>query len=240
MINVNLNADLGEGINIEKAIMPFLSSCSIACGGHTGDANTMREAIQIAVESSVKIGAHPSYPDKDGFGRMPISISNQDLSKSLISQINSLVQILNDFQINLDHIKPHGALYNLSAKNYDLAMLIIEVIIQNYDSVYLYVPSGSLIEKLALENNVKIKKEIFLDRNYNSDNSLVSRNNDNAIIKSSKLMFDRIENITKDGFLLSISGIKIHLQADTFCVHGDSPNIVAYLNELNDICDGKI
>ena len=240
MINVNLNADLGEGINIEKAIMPFLSSCSIACGGHTGDANTMREAIQIAVESSVKIGAHPSYPDKDGFGRMPISISNQDLSKSLISQINSLVQILNDFQINLDHIKPHGALYNLSAKNYDLAMLIIEVIIQNYDSVYLYVPSGSLIEKLALENNVKIKKEIFLDRNYNSDNSLVSRNNDNAIIKSSKLMFDRIENITKDGFLLSISGKKIHLKADTFCVHGDSPNIVAYLNELNDICDGKI
>ena len=240
MINVNLNADLGEGINIEKAIMPFLSSCSIACGGHTGDANTMREAIQIAVESSVKIGAHPSYPDKDGFGRMPISISNQDLSKSLISQINSLEQILNDFHINLDHIKPHGALYNLSAKNYDLAMLIIEVIIQNYDSVYLYVPSGSLIEKLALENNVKIKKEIFLDRNYNSDNSLVSRNNDNAIIKSSKLMFDRIENITKEGFLLSISGKKIHLQADTFCVHGDSPNIVAYLDELNDICDGKI
>lgn len=240
MINVNLNADLGEGINIEKAIMPFLSSCSIACGGHTGDANTMRDAIQIAVESSVKIGAHPSYPDKDGFGRMPIRISNQDLSKSLISQINSLVQILNDFQINLDHIKPHGALYNLSAKNYDLAMLIIEVIIQNYDSVYLYVPSGSLIEKLALENNVKIKKEIFLDRNYNSDNSLVSRNNDNAIIKSSKLMFDRIENVTKDGFLLSISGKKIHLQADTFCVHGDSPNIVTYLNELNDICDGKI
>ena len=183
MINVKLNADLGEGINIEKAIMPFLSSCSIACGGHTGDANTMREAIQIAVESSVKIGAHPSYPDKDGFGRMPISISNQDLSKSLISQINSLEQILNDFHINLDHIKPHGALYNLSAKNYDLAMLIIEVIIQNYDNVYLYVPSGSLIEKLALENNVKIKKEIFLDRNYNSDNSLVSRNNDNAKIK---------------------------------------------------------
>ena len=114
MINVNLNADLGEGTNIEKVIMPFLSSCSIACGGHTGDADTMSEAIQIAVESNVKIGAHPSYPDKDGFGRIPISISNKDLSKSLISQINSLKQILNDFQINLDHIKPHGALYNLS------------------------------------------------------------------------------------------------------------------------------
>ena len=112
MINVNLNADLGEGTNIEKVIMPFLSSCSIACGGHTGDADTMSEAIQIAVESNVKIGAHPSYPDKDGFGRIPISISNKDLSKSLISQINSLKQILNDFQINLDHIKPHGALYN--------------------------------------------------------------------------------------------------------------------------------
>ena len=167
MINVNLNADLGEGTNIEKVIMPFLSSCSIACGGHTGDADTMSEAIQIAVESNVKIGAHPSYPDKDGFGRIPISISNKDLSKSLILQINSLKQILNDFQINLDHIKPHGALYNLSAKNYDLAMLLIEVMIQNFYDVFLYVPSGSLIEKLALENSVKIKKEVFLDRNYN-------------------------------------------------------------------------
>ena len=240
MIKVNLNADLGEGTNIEKLIMPFLSSCSIACGGHTGNTNTMSEAIQIAVESNVKIGAHPSYPDKDGFGRIPISISNKDLTKSLISQINSLKQILNDFQINLDHIKPHGALYNLSAKNYDLAMLLIEVIIQNYDDVFLYVPSGSLIEKLALENSVKIKKEVFLDRNYNSDNSLVSRNNDNAIIKSSKLMFDRIENITKNGFLLSHDGKKIHLKADTFCIHGDSPNIVDYLNELNDTYDGKI
>ena len=240
MIKVNLNADLGEGTNIEKLIMPFLSSCSIACGGHTGNTNTMSEAIQIAVESNVKIGAHPSYPDKDGFGRIPINISNKDLTKSLISQINSLKQILNDFQINLDHIKPHGALYNLSAKNYDLAMLLIEVIIQNYDDVFLYVPSGSLIEKLALENSVKIKKEVFLDRNYNSDNSLVSRNNDNAIIKSSKLMFDRIENITKNGFLLSHDGKKIHLKADTFCIHGDSPNIVDYLNELNDTYDGKI
>ena len=100
MINVNLNADLGEGTNIEKLIMPFLSSCSIACGGHTGNANTMSEAIQIAIESNVKIGAHPSYPDKDGFGRIPISISNKDLTKSLISQINSLNQILNDFKID--------------------------------------------------------------------------------------------------------------------------------------------
>ena len=93
MINVKLNADLGEGANIEKLIMPFLSSCSIACGGHTGDANSMSEAIQIAVEHNVKIGAHPSYPDEDGFGRIPINISNHDLSKSLISQINSLNQI---------------------------------------------------------------------------------------------------------------------------------------------------
>lgn len=240
MIKVNLNADLGEGTNIEKLIMPFLSSCSIACGGHTGNANTMSEAIQIAIESNVKIGAHPSYPDKDGFGRIPISISNKDLIKSLITQINSLKQILNDFQINLDHIKPHGALYNLSARNYDLAMLLIEVTHQNFDDVFLYVPSGSLIEKLALENSLKIKKEVFLDRNYNSDNSLVSRNNDNAIIKSSKLMFDRIENITKNGFLLSHDGKKIHLKADTFCIHGDSPNIVDYLNELNDIYVGKI
>ncbi len=240
MINVDINADLGEGLNIEKDIMPFLSSCSIACGGHSGNQVSMTDVVEIAILNNVKIGAHPSYPDKIGFGRKPIKISNKDLSKSLIYQISSLKRVLANYDYDLDHIKTHGALYNLSANNYDLAMVIIDMITSYYKNVYLYVPSGSLIENLAIKNHINIKREIFLDRNYNDDNSLVSRDKPNAIINTPALMFERINNLTVNGYLESIFGKKIYLKSDTFCVHGDSPNILKCLNGLNDLFDEKI
>ena len=105
MINIDLNADLGEGLNIEKDIMPFLSSCSIACGGHSGDQASMTDVVEIAMINNVRIGAHPSYPDKIGFGRKQIKISNKDLTNSLIKQINSLKRVLANFDYELDHIK---------------------------------------------------------------------------------------------------------------------------------------
>ena len=240
MINIDLNADLGEGLNIEKDIMPFLSSCSIACGGHSGDQASMTDVVEIAMINNVRIGAHPSYPDKIGFGRKQIKISNKDLTNSLIKQINSLRRVLANFDYELDHIKTHGALYNLSAKNYDLAMVIIDMITNNYNNICLYVPSGSLIENLAIKNELNIKREIFLDRNYNDNNSLVSRAKPNAIIKSSRLMFERIRNLTNNGYLESMFGNKIYLKFDTFCVHGDSPNILKCLKGLNDLFDEKI
>ena len=240
MIDVYLNADLGEGLNIERDIMPFLSSCSIACGGHFGNDNTMKEAAEIAIRNKIKIGAHPSYPDKISFGRKAMNISNKELSKSLIHQINSLRKILNDLEYQLDHIKTHGALYNLSANDYDLAMFIIEIIHENYNDTLLYVPSGSLIEKLAVENNINISKEIFLDRNYNDDNTLVSRTKANAIVNSSKLMFERVNCLIKNGYVISAFGKRIFLEADTFCIHGDSPNILDSLKGLNKLCNGRI
>lgn len=240
MIDVHLNADLGEGLNIERDIMPFLSSCSIACGGHFGNYNTMKEAAEIAVQNKVKIGAHPSYPDKIGFGRKAMNVSNKELSKSLIQQVNSLREILDDLEYQLDHIKTHGALYNLSANNYDLSMLIIEIISEYYNDTLLYVPSGSLIEKLAIENNINIRKEIFLDRNYNNDNTLVSRTKANAIINSSELMFERINSLINNGYLISAFGKRIFLEVDTFCIHGDSPNILDCLKGLNRLYNAKI
>ena len=147
---------------------------------------------------------------------------------------------MDDLEYQLDHIKTHGALYNLSASNYDLAMVIIEIISEYYNDAILYVPSGSLIEKLAIENNIKIRKEIFLDRNYNNDNTLVSRTKANAIINSSELMFERINSLTNNGYLISAFGKRIFLEADTFCIHGDSPNILDCLKGLNKLYDAKI
>ena len=236
-MKVNLNADLGEGLNVEKNIMPYLTSCSVACGGHTGNYSSMSEVVNIAKQYNVEIGAHPSYPDKDGFGRKIINISNKDLKKSFINQVNSLKNILNENECDLNHIKTHGALYNLSSKDYDLAMFIIEVIKDNYNDVFFYVPSGSLILELAIKNDLKIKKEVFLDRNYNLDNTLVSRNKSNALVNSPKAMFDRINSIASKGFLTAYTGDKIFLDADTYCVHGDSPDVINNLIVLKSYLD---
>jgi len=231
-MTININSDLGEGLNIEEYIMPYLNSCSLACGGHFGDYNSMSMAVEIAIRHDVQIGAHPSYPDKNFFGRKPFNISNHNLIKSIIDQIDSLRLILAKNNCELNHIKTHGALYNLSAKDYDLAMLIIELIKENYNGVFLYVPAKSLISELAIKNDLKIKNEVFLDRNYNIDNTLVSRDQSHALINSSKKMFERIKNVKTKGFLKASNGGEIVLEADTFCVHGDSPGIVKNLISL--------
>lgn len=237
---LNINADLGEGIGVESEIMPLLTSCSVACGGHAGNLDSMNSVVEIAKKHNVKIGAHPSYPDKDGFGRRIISISNSDLKKTILDQIDSLSNILNKKQLELDHIKTHGALYNYSANNYDLGMLIIELVNKNYQDTPLYVPSGTLIAKLAVENNILIKNEVFLDRNYNDDYSLVNRSNSKAMIDSSDEMVKRIKNFVESGYILSINKKKLVLKVDTFCVHGDSLNISHNLKQLKKHLDGKL
>ena len=237
---LNINADLGEGIGVESEIMPFLTSCSVACSGHAGNLDSMNSVVEIAKKHNVKIGAHPSYPDKDGFGRRIISISNSDLKKTILDQIDSLSNILNKKQLELDHIKTHGALYNYSANNYDLGMFIIELVNKNFQKTPLYVPSGTLISKLAQENNILIKNEAFLDRNYNDDYSLVKRSNSKAMIGSSNEMINRIKNFTKSGYILSINHKKLILEVDTFCVHGDSSKISKNLKQLKKYFDGKL
>ena len=162
MINskIRINSDLGEGTGVEKDIMPFLSSCSIACGGHTGDKSSMTDTILIAKKYGVNIGAHPSYPDKENFGRKNISISHADLSNSLISQIDDLDRIAGSLETSLNHIKLHGALYNFSANDLETASIIIELMKLKYSDKILYVPYGSLISELAIDNNIDADKLI--------------------------------------------------------------------------------
>ena len=152
---IRINSDLGEGIGVEKDLMPFLNSCSIACGGHIGDRSSMTDTILIAKKYGVNIGAHPSYPDKENFGRKNISISHTDLFNSLINQIDDLDKIARSLETSLNHIKMHGALYNFSANDLGTASIIIELIKSKYSDKILYVPYGSLISELAIDNNIK-------------------------------------------------------------------------------------
>ena len=229
---VKINSDLGEGTGVEKDIMPYLTSCSIACGGHTGDKTTMENTILIAKKHGVKVGAHPSYPDKENFGRKKISITKLDLMISLTNQINELDKICRAQSMILDHIKLHGALYNFSVVDIDTASTVVELIKNNYPDKILYVPYGSLISEVALENNIKINYEVFLDRNYNNDLSLVSRSENNSMILDYKKMLNRLKNVIIDSRIQTVNGNYKKIIGDTFCVHGDSPKISDIIKSL--------
>lgn len=229
---VDINADVGEGFNKESQLMPYISSCNIACGGHAGDINTMRTVVKLAKANKVKIGAHPSFPDKVHFGRQPMDISYAALYTSIKHQIDDLMQVLIQEQVGLHHVKPHGALYNMAAVDENISTVIVEVMKSYARSILLYVPYGSVIEKIAVENNVPVFYEAFADRHYNDDGALVSRKNHNALITDSEVMFEHVYRMITSQKVKTVNGLEIDLKADTFCVHGDNPKAVDLIKEL--------
>lgn len=229
---IDINVDVGEGINNESLLMPFISSCNIACGGHAGDLNTMRTVVKLAKEYHVKIGAHPSYPDKENLGRKTMEISHSRLFKSLRSQINSLIKVLRIENAMLHHIKPHGALYNNATINKSTADVIIEVLKSISLPLKLYVPFNSVISELAEKENIPIVYEAFADRNYNDDLTLVSRNDKNAIILNPDEMFEHVFRMITKQKVKTLNGVEVQIKADTFCVHGDNPKVVHLIKNL--------
>ena len=229
---VDINVDVGEGLNNEFKLLPYVSSCNIACGGHAGDIDTMRRVVRLALENNVKIGAHPSFPDKANFGRKEIEISCADLYTSLRKQIRGLINVLRDEHTVLHHVKPHGALYNLAATDKTTAKVIIEVMKSIAMPIKLYVPYKSVIEKLAKKERISVLVEAFADRNYNDDLTLVSRTQKKAIISDYNEVFNHVYKMIISQKVKTINGIEVDIKADTFCVHGDHPNSDMLLKNL--------
>lgn len=233
-MKIDLNCDLGEGVANEHLIMPYITSCNIACGGHFGDENTIDKTLKLAIQHKVKIGAHPSFPDKENFGRKRIQIADKDLKTSLQNQLDLFEKRANKLQVKIHHIKPHGALYNAIAVDENLAVLFVDCIKPYLNNLYLYVPYNSVIEKVALKNGIKIKYEVFADRNYNDDVTLVSRVNNNALILEESKVLEHVLLMIKSKMVKTISGSEKTIKADTICVHGDTTkalNIVKYLHQ---------
>lgn len=231
---IDINCDVGEGVGNEASLLPLISSCNIACGGHAGDIATMTQGVKLAKKNNVKIGAHPSYPDKPNFGRQVMSISNDLLKKSIIDQLKAFDMVLENEAANLHHIKAHGALYNQTAKDHDLAKLYLEAIKEYKVKAFLYVPFGSIIAQLAIESGFNIIYEAFGDRNYNSDLSLVSRQFDNAMIKEPHKVLKHVLPIIKEGKVKTASKEYVEIRANTLCIHGDTSSafqILMYLSE---------
>ena len=230
---LNINCDLGEGLNNEHIIMPLIDSCNIACGGHAGDNGSMIECVEISIKNNVKIGAHPSYPDKINFGRKKIDISPSELSYSIISQIESLEAIADSYGLELNHIKAHGALYNQMMIDAELSNFYLDTIKEFKNKCSLFIPYKSEIEKIALKKGFSIIYEVFGDRNYNDDLSLVSRNNENALITNPESVVNHIKTIKETETVKTINGNYKKIKFDTICIHSDTNNSIEILKKIN-------
>ncbi|WP_299889679.1 5-oxoprolinase subunit PxpA [uncultured Lacinutrix sp.] len=222
MQTIDINCDVGEGFNNEDKLMPYLSSCNIACTGHAGTIQTIDETIAIAKQNNVKIGAHPSFPDTENFGRKYVEMSSKELQESLEFQINLLVERAALQNVKLNHVKVHGALYNLSTVDEDIANIIIQAMQNTVGNILLYVPYNSVIETIAKQNGIPIKREAFIDRNYNEDLTLVSRNLSNAIISKPEKAFNHLYRMIDEGRVNTVLNRNVRIEADTFCIHGDN------------------
>lgn len=232
MIRIDINCDVGEGVGNEKQLFPFISSCNIACGGHAGDPQSIRNIIQLARKFKVKIGAHPSYPDRKNFGRKSMSIEALVLIQSLRDQLQLFSSIMEEEEGSWHHIKPHGALYNDLAKSASLSETFLEAIDPFLKGLKLYVPFGSEIAEAAIEKAIPIAYEGFADRNYNSDLSLVSRSKTGAIISEPVMVLEHILRIIRNGKVKTIDGAEVDIVVDTFCIHGDTPSALQILTYL--------
>ena len=236
---ININCDLGEGLNNEHILMPLINSCNIACGGHAGDSQSMIECVEISIRNNVKIGAHPSYPDKENFGRKKIDISRSELYDSILNQIENLNSISSSYGIKLNHLKAHGALYNQMFKDKDLSNFYLDTLSDFKDKCYVYIPFNSEIEKSALRKGFKIIYEAFGDRKYNDDLSLVSREKKDALINTPNQVIDQITSIIDLKKIKSINGIYKSIKADTICIHSDTDNSIEILKKINEVFKNK-
>ena len=240
MRQLNINFDVGEGVNNEAALMFYIHFCNIACGGHAGDEDIMNTVVDLAIKHKVKIGAHPSYPNKKNFGRNSMIIEPEKLKNAIQNQINSLKNIVEKKASTLHPIKAHGAFYNDIAKTKAMAMQFLDIISPYKNKVKLFVPYNSEIEKYALKEGFSIIYEAFADRNYNDDLSLVSRDQKDAVMTDSDAILNHVFEMLNTNKVTTITGKKIPIKATTFCVHSDTKNAIEIVKNIYLKASGKI
>lgn len=227
-MKIDLNCDLGESfgnykIGMDEEVIKFISSANIACGFHASDPLVMEKTVALAKENGVKVGAHPGFPDLAGFGRRNMNVSPKELKAMVVYQIGALNAFCKACGIKMNHVKPHGAMYNMAAKDARLAFAIAEAVAHVDDSLVLVGLSGSELLKAAKIVGLKCASEVFADRAYEDDGSLVPRSKIGAVISNEEEASDRAVQMIKYGKVKSITGKEIPITADTICIHGDTP-----------------
>tara|TARA_B110000914_G_scaffold69306_1_gene60542 strand:+ start:19 stop:792 length:774 start_codon:yes stop_codon:yes gene_type:complete len=241
-MEININCDLGESSKLHSTendpiLLNIVNSANIACGYHAGDKATMEKTIEISKKNKVSVGAHPSFNDRENFGRKRLNLSTSEIIKLIIKQINILSEIADNKEMKITHVKPHGALNNMGCEDYELAKTISESIIKvNKDLIFL-VPTGSQMAKAGKKLGMKVATEIFADRNYEDDGNLVSRTKKNAMITDPEIAKKHVIKMIENQALNCYSGKEISCEIDSICVHGDGENAV---NTAKQIKEGLI
>lgn len=230
-MTIDINCDLGEGGSFDEALMPLISSCNIACGGHYGNQESVHSTVALAKAHNVKVGAHPSYPDLANFGRQSIHMSATELKRSLHEQIDLVETACLAEAVKWHHIKPHGALYNDMHKKQSIADLVLEVCMERQCPIILFLPPGVQFSE-AVPEQIQIWKEGFADRAYHKNLSLVSRLKDKAVLHNPKQISQRVLEMILQQRVETYSGSKTPLHVDTICVHSDTPNSLKILQDL--------
>ncbi len=239
---VDLNSDVGESfgvykIGFDEEVIPLISSANIACGFHAGDPSVMKRTLDIAGKNGVGPGAHPGLPDLVGFGRRKMDASLEEIKDFVIYQVGALQAVARSHGLTLQHVKPHGALYNMAVANVDIWDAFAEVLSlldNNLILVALAGPNRKQLEEMAARHSIRIAFEFFADRAYNPDGSLVSRNIQGAVLYDDDEVADRIVKLIGEGKVTAIDGRDIYLKAETICVHGDNPEAVALVRKIRE------
>lgn len=217
----------------DAALMDYVSSVNIACGFHAGDASTIRQTVETAINKGVNIGAHPSYPDLQGFGRREMKLSANEVFDIVLYQVSALKGICEAFGAKLNHVKPHGALYNTAAKNAETARAIAEAVKKIDKNLVFYGLSGSFLIFEAEKLGLQTASEVFADRTYQTDGTLTPRTEPNALIHDSKQAIAQVLEMIFEQKVTATNGEKVSLKAETICIHGDGAYALEFAKKIN-------
>src|SRR5437667_4307502 len=220
---VDLNADLGEGAGHDEELLALVTSANIACGFHAGDANTMRESIKAARHHGVAVGAHPSLFDRENFGRKELPVTSDEVFDAVTYQLGIFQAIAEAAGVRPNHVKPHGALYNMAVRDAGLADAIARAIARSETELILFAPQNTELARAGEANGLQIAHEVFADRNYLSDGSLVSRARSDALLHDPGEAAPRVLRMLREGKVCSVDDGDVDVRAETVCLHGDNP-----------------
>jgi len=239
MKHVDLNSDFGESfgayqIGNDEELLKYVTSANIACGFHAGDPLVMERTVALAVKNSVAVGAHPGYPDLMGFGRRDMKASKEEVKAYVKYQVGALSAFAAAKGVRVQHVKAHGAMYNMAAVDYDIARATAEAIFEVDREIILLALAGSEMVKAAKDMGLKVAEEVFADRAYNDDGTLVPRSRQGAMIDYEDEAIRRVIKMVDEGTVRSITGKNVEIKADSICVHGDNPEAISFVKRIRE------
>ncbi len=234
MLSIDLNCDMGEGIGNDAAIMPYVSAVNIACGFHAGDEATVKQTIKLALQHHVAIGAHPGFDDRENFGRLELQLTNEEVYNLVFKQVMIVQNIAASFHTKLHHVKPHGALYNIAANNSGMSAAIAKAVKDIDETLVLYGLNNSYLISEAQKVGLATASEVFADRRYNADGSLVGRTKAGALIEDENMAIQQVLNMVLRSQVISIDNRQVNVNAQTICIHGDGNNAVAFAKKIHE------